>query len=64
MRITPEVMRAFNKEMSKHAIAAMPMVMGGLYGVDTLSQVGSALKKTNPANAVGANMDMRNYPEH
>ena len=64
MKITPEVMRAFNEELSKHAINPMPMVMGGLYGVDTLGQVGGALKKTNPANAVGAKMNMDNYPEN
>ena len=63
-KINDQVMQAFRKEMDKQAVAIMPIAMGGLYGVDTLSQVKGALQKTNPANAVGRTANMAVYPEH
>jgi hypothetical protein len=52
------------KELKKEAIGVMPIVMGGLYGAETLGKVKESVKKTNPVNAVGNTTENKNYPEY
>lgn len=52
------------EEFKKEAIGVMPVLMGGLYGAETLGKVKDSVKKTNPANAVGNTTDAKNYPEY